>query len=92
MDDQKYKGIPNILKGHRMHLGLTQEQVPERLETDPEWISHWEKGDAFPSLISAVRLANLYQTSIQALFGPLMKTVKDIDSQIIPTITSKDKM
>lgn len=68
MDYQKYKGIPNILKKQRIRLGLTQKQVAERLETDPDWISHWEKGDALPNLISAFKLSQLYSTSLEELF------------------------
>lgn len=75
MDYHKYKGIPNNLREHRKRLGLTQKQVAESLETDPDWISHWENGDALPNLISAMRLSKLYKTPLDDLFADLWEQI-----------------
>ena len=75
MDYQKYKGMPNTLREHRKRLGMTQKQVAELLETDSDWISHWERGDALPSLVSAFKLSKLYKVSVHELFPDLVETL-----------------
>jgi len=79
MDYQKYKGIQNTLREHRKRLGLTQKQVAELLKTDPDWICHWERGDALPNLISAMKLSAFYRTTIELLYPNFFKKTKNQD-------------
>jgi len=77
MEYDRYKNIPNVLKEHRKARGLTQQQVAHLLGLkDPTWISHWEKGDVLPNLVSAIRLSTLYQTTIDTLFTDLVEAVR----------------
>lgn len=91
MEYQKYRGMPNTLREHRQRLGMTQKQVAELLETDPDWISHWEGGDALPSLISSIKLSVLYRVPVQDLFFDLAKGVKaDFEPKIsiVPKVSN----
>jgi len=76
MEYDRYKSIPNALRQHRKDNGLSQRAVAKYLGLkDPTWISHWENGNALPSLISAVRLSTLYQTPLEALFSDLVGVI-----------------
>lgn len=77
MDCNAYKKIPNDLKFHRIRQELWQKDVAAKLGLkDTALLSRWENGDSLPSLVSAARLAVLYQTSLDDLFAGLLRTVK----------------
>ncbi len=77
MDYQKYRNIPNRLRMYRRIIGLSQKQVGERLGIDPDWVSHWENGDTLPNLISAFRLASIYQVPVDTLFADLWRKISE---------------
>lgn len=79
MNYQRYKGVPNKLKEYRENLGLTQKQVAEIIGTDPDWVCHWEKGDALPNLISAMKLSAFYKATIELLYPNFLKKTKNQD-------------
>jgi transcriptional regulator with XRE-family HTH domain len=75
MDYNTYKGIPNALKQHR--IGLSQMEVAKQFGfKDKTWISHWERGDALPNLISTIKLSKLYNVPIKELFPGLWKGIR----------------
>lgn len=61
--------IAENLKALRKSKGLTQEAVAEMLNVSPQSVSKWERGDTYPDITLLPTLANLYETSVDALIG-----------------------
>lgn len=59
--------ISAILKQRRLDLNLTQEQVAEKIFVSTKSISNWENAKNFPDIESLVRLAKLYNLSLDSL-------------------------
>lgn len=59
--------ISAILKQQRLDLNLTQEQVAEKIFVSTKSISNWENDKNFPDIESLVRLAKLYNLSLDNL-------------------------
>lgn len=57
------------LAGYRKALGLTQEQLAQRLGVEPETISRFERGATAPSLATLEKIAALLQVRISDLLG-----------------------
>lgn len=57
------------LRKARLSHGLTQNDVAERVETDPETISRFERGATLPSLVRLLALAEALDVSVAALLG-----------------------
>ena len=55
------------LSGYRKMLGITQQQLGERLNLSPQAISKWENDLAEPDLATLKMLAELYKVSIDEL-------------------------
>ena len=52
---------------NRKRLGLTQEQLAERLGVTPQAISKWENGTSDPNTSNLFALAKLYSISVEEL-------------------------
>lgn len=59
--------ICHNLKYCRSQLGLTQDQVAERLHITRQTVSNYETGRSQPDLDTLVRLAGLYQVPVETL-------------------------
>jgi len=57
------------LKQHRKARGLTQEQVAQALQIDRSTYAYYELGRFNPPLAMAVKFADLYGITLDALFG-----------------------
>ena len=57
------------LRKARLALGLTQADVAERVSTDPETISRFERGATLPSLVRLLDLADALHVPIASLLG-----------------------
>ena len=76
MEYSRYKRIPNALRRCRESKGLSQSEVAKLLGfKDKTWISHWERGDAMPNLVSILRLAVLYEATVEGLFRDLFNAI-----------------
>lgn len=53
----------------RTRAGLTQRQVADKLSLSPQAVSHWERGDTFPTVDILTQLSELYSVSLDALVG-----------------------
>lgn len=51
-------GGPNLLRGWRGRLGLTQSQAASKLGIDCFQVSRYERGAGRPSLVNASKIAN----------------------------------
>ncbi|QQK08353.1 helix-turn-helix transcriptional regulator [Miniphocaeibacter halophilus] len=59
--------IKNILKDRRKKLNLTQEQVAEKIFVSKKSVSNWETGRTTPDIDSLIRIAKLYDLSLDNL-------------------------
>lgn len=56
----------NILS-QRKRLGMTQEELSQKIGVARQTVAKWEAGDAIPDLENASRLANAFDVSLDAL-------------------------
>ena len=59
--------IGNQIREHRQQLGLSQEELAQRLYVSRVTISHWETGRTLPDVQSMLLLANLFGTTIDEM-------------------------
>ena len=57
------------LKRLRIMHDLTQEDIAEFLNITPQSVSKWERGESYPDITFLPALANILETSIDALIG-----------------------
>jgi transcriptional regulator with XRE-family HTH domain len=63
---------PNKLKEYRLAKRLTLHQVAILMGMHCEdRLSHWERGTALPNIKNALRLASVYNVSINDLYDSL---------------------
>lgn len=68
--------MKNNLRKIRKEKGLTQKQVAEKLGLKCEdRLSHWERGNAVPSVKNLLKLAEVYQVSVHEIVRPTPDTV-----------------
>ena len=61
--------VPNNLREYRLKAGLKQKEVAEKLELQCEdRISHWERGQAMPSVWNLIKLGKIYNTNIASMY------------------------
>ncbi|MCM3639388.1 helix-turn-helix transcriptional regulator [Sporosarcina luteola] len=60
----------NLIKEMRTEMGLTQDDLAERLEVSRQTIISLEKGRYNPSLILAFKIARLFNCRIEDIFQP----------------------
>lgn len=59
--------IGNQIREHRQRLGLSQDELAQRLYVSRVTISHWETGRTLPDVQSMLLLANLFGTTIDEM-------------------------
>lgn len=55
------------LKMYRKQNGLTQEDVAEQLGVSRQAVAKWERGETMPDIESCIKLADLYETTVDML-------------------------
>ena len=79
------------IRSCRKNLGLTQEQLAERLGITLGTISKWERGNSEPDLGYLMELAGLFHRSVDALIGFSMQgTDADAEADRIEDICDED--
>jgi transcriptional regulator with XRE-family HTH domain len=61
------------IRSYRKRMGLTQEQLAERLGITLGAVSKWERGSSEPDLSYIMELAELFHVSVDALIGFTMR-------------------
>lgn len=62
----------NQLRRFRREVGLSQKEVAEILGlNNAAPVSRWEKGIVFPETLNALKLAALYRSSVDVIYGDL---------------------
>lgn len=70
--------IGKILKDKRTDYGLTQEQLSEEIFVSRKTISKWETGKTTPDIDSLIRLAKLFDLSLDNLLLEGSEVVENI--------------
>ncbi|MFJ7935489.1 helix-turn-helix transcriptional regulator [Sporosarcina sp. NPDC096371] len=60
----------NLIKEMRTEMGLTQDDLAEKLDVSRQTIISLEKGRYNPSLTLAFKLAKLFNCQIEDIFTP----------------------
>lgn len=58
-----------VIFAQRTRLGLSQEQLAEKVMTTRQAVSRWENGDTLPNTESLKMLSKLFDVSINTLLG-----------------------
>lgn len=61
--------FPDRLRLHRNKLGLSQEQLGQRIGVSQNAISTWERGESSPQLPELLALAKLFDVAVPYLVG-----------------------
>lgn len=70
------------IKKYRGGLGLSQEELAERIYVSRQSISNWETGRTYPDLKSLLMLGEVFGVSLDSLVKGDIETMKnEIDSQ-----------
>ncbi len=81
------------IRSYRKSLGLTQEQLAERLGVTLGAVSKWERGSSQPDLSYIMELAELFHVSVDALIGFCMRgTDADTEAERIEGLHKKESV
>ena len=69
MKDKLTINCGEILKEQREKLGLSQSMVASKINTSHQNVSRWESGKIMPSIDFCVKLADLYDITLDELIG-----------------------
>lgn len=87
-EGQLRKRLGSALKAARVGRGLTQAEVAELVETDPETISRFERGVTLPSLIRLLYLAEALGVTTASLLGGASPRSVDELEEVRSTLAS----
>jgi transcriptional regulator with XRE-family HTH domain len=71
---------------YRKALGLTQDQLAEKMNVSPQAVSKWENDISCPDIVLLPKLAALFQVTVDELLS--VETKKEI--QLLPENRKKD--
>lgn len=74
--------IGKMLKEKRAEHELTQEQLSEKIFVSKKTISNWETGKTTPDIDSLIRLANLFDLSLDNLLLEGSEVVENIKNNL----------
>lgn len=62
------QSMDNLIRDKRMALGMTQDELSEKLDVSRQTIISLEKGRYNPSITLAFKLSKLFQCTMEELF------------------------
>ena len=68
---------------HRKRLGLSQEELADKLYVTRQALSKWENGTSVPSLDTLSQISKLFSVSFEELLGLFDKEKLDVDENDI---------
>ena len=69
----------NRLRQLRENRGLTQEELAKKLNLTQSTIAYYKNGRKMPTLENAILLANIFDTSLDYLFGSYNKNPTSVN-------------
>lgn len=85
----EYKTLGERIKYHRKRLGLTQEQLAERVRVSAQAVSKWENNLSCPDISVLPELADVFGISLDELMG---RSAAGAVCQAEPVETQRDKV
>ena len=70
--------IGNNIKSNRKKLGITQEQLAEKINVTRQAVSNWENGKTEPDVETLTKIAQIFDTSIDELVDGIPKGIKEL--------------
>ena len=81
----------NLAYLRRLHGGMTQERLAERLAVSRQTVSKWETGEAYPELDKLVEISRLFSCTMDELLTSDMTAREDCFSEVsvvtVPAMT-----
>ena len=77
--------LGNRIQKHRKVLNLTQEELAEKLNVTAQAVSKWENDNAYPDIQLLIKLADIFNCSLDELMGRI-----DQKAKVIPEAERKD--
>lgn len=75
------KNIGKSISSYRKNLGMTQEELAEKLHISAQAVSKWENGIGYPDITLVPAISEALNISLNDLFG----ASDDIDTEEIPS-------
>ena len=69
MENMNADKISESIRACRKRLGLSQDELANRLHVTRQAVSKWENGSALPSVDMLIALANVFELSVDELLG-----------------------
>lgn len=66
------------IKKYRAELGLSQEELAEKVYVSRQTVSNWETGKSYPDIHSLLLLGSLFDVSLDQLIKGDLETMKEI--------------
>ena len=66
--------LGNTIASYRKQLGITQEALAQQLDVTNQAVSKWESDQSCPDVMLLPKLADIFDISIDELFGRELKT------------------
>ena len=82
------------IRENRRRMGLTQEQLADRLGVSFQSVSRWEKGTTYPDMEKLPEIARLFEVSTDALFGygeKEEKSYSEVLAELEDVLASEDE-
>ncbi len=83
--------IVNRLKLMRSRMGLTQEDVAEKVGVSRQAVAKWEKGETLPDIESCIKLADLFEVPVDMLVRGLKEEKTAEKKQLFGCVKVNDK-
>ena len=77
-DEQLKKQLGANIASYRKRIGLTQAKLAEQLNYSDKAVSKWERGESIPDVLTLVQLAELFDTTVDALLADPDALPKDV--------------
>ena len=75
----------NLQYLRKLHGGMTQERLAERLEVSRQTVSKWETGEAYPELDKLMEISKLFSCTLDELLTTDMEPHADCYSEVTLT-------
>jgi len=70
--------IGNSIKSNRQKLGITQEQLAEKINVTRQAVSNWENGKTEPDIETLTKIAQIFDISIDELVDGIPTGIKEL--------------
>ncbi|MDO4741231.1 MAG: helix-turn-helix transcriptional regulator, partial [Eubacteriales bacterium] len=83
--------MKGIIRARRRELGMTQEQMAQRLGVSAGAVSKWEQGTSYPDIALLPALARLLRTDINTLMGYEQMLTREDAAQMASQVVEMTK-